>query len=94
MPDGYPTYAEMGNGNTTARAGIELDLKDSFSRFNVAHMNQDGVAQPAGSSSPATSAGVYQLTPLKNACLRNCRAPAHFLSRYCAPATSAPSAWD
>jgi hypothetical protein len=43
MPDGYPTYAEMGNGNTTARAGIELDLKDSFSRFNVAHMNQDGV---------------------------------------------------
>ncbi|MFZ3315126.1 MAG: DUF2182 domain-containing protein [Mycobacterium sp.] len=28
------------------------------------------------------SAGVYQLTPLKNACLRNCRTPAHFLSRY------------
>jgi predicted metal-binding membrane protein len=27
-------------------------------------------------------AGVYQFTPLKNACLRNCRAPAHFLSRY------------
>jgi hypothetical protein len=43
MPDGYPTYAEMGNGNTIARAGIELDLKDSFSRFNVLHMNQDGV---------------------------------------------------
>ncbi|HEY6275240.1 MAG TPA: DUF2182 domain-containing protein [Streptosporangiaceae bacterium] len=28
------------------------------------------------------AAGVYQLTPLKNACLKNCRAPAHFLSRY------------
>jgi predicted metal-binding membrane protein len=28
------------------------------------------------------TAGVYQLTPLKNACLRNCRAPAHFLSRH------------
>jgi predicted metal-binding membrane protein len=28
------------------------------------------------------AAGVYQFTPLKNACLRNCRAPAHFLSRY------------
>ena len=27
------------------------------------------------------AAGVYQFTPLKNACLRNCRAPAHFLSR-------------
>jgi predicted metal-binding membrane protein len=28
------------------------------------------------------AAGIYQLTPLKNACLRNCRTPAHFLSRY------------
>jgi predicted metal-binding membrane protein len=28
------------------------------------------------------AAGVYQLTPLKNACLRNCRTPARFLSRY------------
>jgi predicted metal-binding membrane protein len=28
------------------------------------------------------AAGVYQFTPLKNACLTNCRAPAHFLSRY------------
>jgi predicted metal-binding membrane protein len=28
------------------------------------------------------AAGVYQLTPFKSACLRNCRAPAHFLSRY------------
>jgi predicted metal-binding membrane protein len=27
-------------------------------------------------------AGLYQLTPLKNACLNNCRAPAHFMSRY------------
>jgi predicted metal-binding membrane protein len=28
------------------------------------------------------AAGVYQFTPLKNACLKNCRTPAHFLSRY------------
>ena len=28
------------------------------------------------------AAGVYQLTPFKNACLRNCRAPAHFLSHH------------
>ncbi len=28
------------------------------------------------------AAGAYQFTPLKNACLTNCRAPAHFLSRY------------
>jgi predicted metal-binding membrane protein len=28
------------------------------------------------------AAGVYQFTPFKNACLRNCRTPAHFISRY------------
>jgi predicted metal-binding membrane protein len=28
------------------------------------------------------AAGLYQLTPLKNACLKNCRTPAHFMSRY------------
>jgi predicted metal-binding membrane protein len=28
------------------------------------------------------AAGAYQFTPLKDACLRKCRAPAHFLSRY------------
>ncbi|WP_210115579.1 DUF2182 domain-containing protein [Mycobacterium sp. DL99] len=28
------------------------------------------------------AAGVYQFTPLKNACLQNCRAPAHFMSKY------------
>jgi predicted metal-binding membrane protein len=28
------------------------------------------------------AAGAYQFTPLKNACLRNCRAPAHFLSHH------------
>ena len=43
-PDG-PRYllAEMGNGNTTARAGIELDLTDSYCQFNALHMNQDGL---------------------------------------------------
>jgi hypothetical protein len=33
----------MGNGKTTARAGIKLDLTDSYGQFNVLHMNQDGV---------------------------------------------------
>jgi predicted metal-binding membrane protein len=28
------------------------------------------------------AAGIYQLTPLKDTCLKNCRAPAHFMSRY------------
>ena len=35
--------AEMGNGNTTARAGIDLDFKDSYCQFNVMHLNQDGL---------------------------------------------------
>ncbi|MEU6584668.1 DUF1326 domain-containing protein [Nocardia sp. NPDC046763] len=44
MPEGIRyTYAEMGNGNTTARAGIALDFKDSYGQFNILHMNQDGV---------------------------------------------------
>jgi hypothetical protein len=44
LPDGFEyTFAEMGNGNTKARAGIELDFKDSYGQFNVLNMNQDGV---------------------------------------------------
>ena len=44
MPDGiHYIFAEMGNGNTVARAGIELDLKDSYGQFNVLHVNQDGM---------------------------------------------------
>jgi hypothetical protein len=44
LPDGFEyTFAEMGNGNTKARAGIELDFEDSYGQFNVLHMNQDGV---------------------------------------------------
>ena len=43
-PEG-PRYlhAEMGNGNTTARAGIDLDFMDSYCQFNVMHLNQDGL---------------------------------------------------
>jgi hypothetical protein len=44
LPNGFEyTIAEMGNGNTKVRAGIELDLTDSYGQFNVLHMNQDGV---------------------------------------------------
>jgi predicted metal-binding membrane protein len=31
------------------------------------------------------AAGVYQLTPLKRACLEHCRAPAHFIARHWRP---------
>ena len=52
-------------------------------------LDQAALLSPMMSSNSAVfgaalliTAGIYQLTPLKNACLRNCRAPAHFLSRY------------
>ncbi|HZC38990.1 MAG TPA: DUF2182 domain-containing protein, partial [Sphingomicrobium sp.] len=33
-------------------------------------------------SAVAVAAGLYQLSPLKSACLRQCRSPAQFLSRH------------
>ena len=36
-------YTEVGNGNTTARAGIDLEFTDSHCQFNVVHLNQDGL---------------------------------------------------
>jgi hypothetical protein len=45
-PDGPRyIYAEMGNGSTTARAGIELHFTDSYCQFNVLHMNQNGLVR-------------------------------------------------
>ena len=44
LPNGFEyTLAEMGNGTTTAQAGITLNLSNSYGQFNVLHMNQDGV---------------------------------------------------
>ena len=37
--------AEMGSGTSRVRAGIELDLQDSYGQFNVLHMTQDGVVR-------------------------------------------------
>lgn len=39
------------------------------------------VGQPLGAALVGI-AGLYQLTPLKNACLRQCRSPAEFLARH------------
>ncbi len=46
LPNGFEyTTAEMGNGNTKVRAGIQLDLKNSYGAFNILHMTQDGVVR-------------------------------------------------
>jgi hypothetical protein len=43
LPDGFEyTVAEMGTASSKARAGITLDLSDSYGQFNLLHMNQDG----------------------------------------------------
>jgi hypothetical protein len=44
LPNGFEyTYAEMGNGNSKSRAGIKLDLENSYGQFNILHINQDGI---------------------------------------------------
>ncbi|MBT5028711.1 MAG: DUF1326 domain-containing protein [Nitrospinaceae bacterium] len=43
-PTGFEfTYAELGEGSSTASAHIDLDLNSSYGQFNILHMNQDGV---------------------------------------------------
>ena len=39
------------------------------------------------------AAGLYQLTPIKRACLRYCQSPVLFLSRYWQPEAWARCAW-
>lgn len=44
LPNGFEyTTAEMGSGNSRVRAGIQLDLSNSYGQFNELHLNQDGV---------------------------------------------------
>ena len=40
------------------------------------------LADPAVQSAVLIAAGLYQLSPVKSACLRQCRAPAQFISRH------------
>jgi predicted metal-binding membrane protein len=42
---------------------------------------------PALGAALLIGAGIYQLTPYKNACLEHCRAPAHFIAEHWRPGT-------
>jgi predicted metal-binding membrane protein len=67
--------------------------------FSVAAATVQGLLQPAGlvsgmmlwsktaalSASVLAAAGLYQLSPLKQACLRHCRGPAQFLVTHWRP---------
>jgi predicted metal-binding membrane protein len=46
------------------------------------------LADPRIASAVLIAAGLYQLSPLKSACLRQCRSPAQFLSRHWQPGAS------
>jgi len=43
---------------------------------------------PALGATLLIGAGLYQLTPAKDACLRHCRAPAHFIAEHWRPGTA------
>jgi predicted metal-binding membrane protein len=43
------------------------------------------LADPRAASAVLIAAGIYQLSPIKDACLSNCRSPAQFLSRHWRP---------
>ena len=49
------------------------------------------VTDPALGGSVLLAAGLYQLTPVKHACLRRCRGPVQFLTEYWRP--GAAGAW-
>lgn len=43
---------------------------------------------PSAAAAVLVAAGIYQLSPLKDACLGRCRSPAQFISRHYRPGTS------
>ena len=44
LPGGFEyMFAEIGNGNSHATAGVKMGLKNSYGQFAVLKMNQDGV---------------------------------------------------
>lgn len=60
---------------------VAAGLQDVLTRFGVLASMELSVMAPLDAILVAL-AGVYQLTPLKNACLRRCRSPAEFLSSH------------
>lgn len=61
-----------------AAAGIHFILE----RSGIVHHMMMWITQPHISGILLVSAGIYQLTPLKKACLRHCNSPAIFLSQH------------
>ena len=60
-------------------------LQWMFERAGVVAVMMMGSRSRSLSAAVLIAAGLYQLSPLKNACLAHCRAPASFLSRHWRP---------
>ena len=64
---------------------VAAGLQDALQQAGVlAPMTMDATARWL-SAAILVAAGVYQLSPLKNACLAHCRSPAAFLARHYRP---------
>jgi len=94
-----------GSGDTRATSAFVAGYLAVWALFSLAATALQWALQPLGLIAPGMMslrggalagalliiAGLYQFTPLKHDCLRQCRAPAVFLSRYWQPGTG--GAW-
>ncbi|MCY7340041.1 MAG: DUF2182 domain-containing protein [Sphingomonas bacterium] len=72
----------LGFSLAAAAAQLELVRSDWIGAMNLC------ASAPALVGGALMAAGAYQLSPWKNACLRSCRSPAQFLTRYWRPGPS------
>lgn len=93
------TRAQDGPGATRAAWAFVAGYLAVWGLFSALAAGLQWALQPLGAIEPAMMslrggglagavlilAGLYQFTPLKHACLRQCQAPAAFLSRYWRP---------
>ena len=95
------THAPDGAGNNLATSAFVAGYLAVWALFSALATSLQWALQPLGLIAPGMMslrggalagsvlilAGLYQFTPLKHACLRQCQAPANFLSRYWQPGT-------
>lgn len=100
------TRGPDGSGKTGAAWAFVAGYLAIWALFSLLATGLQWALQPLGLISPAMmslrggglagsvliAAGLYQFTPLKHACLRQCQAPAAFLSRHWQPGTR--GAWS
>jgi predicted metal-binding membrane protein len=84
LEQGVVPTATFAGGYLTAWLAFSLiatTLQWELERSGVVSSMLLASTSPAVSSAILIFAGIYQLSPLKHVCLRQCRAPAEFLSR-------------